>query len=49
MNQGILQGITQGIEQNRIEIAKKLLKLGLSIHEICEATSLSVEEVENLS
>ncbi len=32
----------------KIETAKKLLKMGLSVDQVVEATNLSVEEIEKL-
>ncbi len=48
IKQGIEQGMKQGEEKSRIEVARNLFKLGLSIEQISEATSLSIEELEKL-
>ena len=48
-NEGIAQGISQGEHQAKIETAKNLLSMNLSIENISKATSLSVETVENLA
>ena len=37
-----------GIEKEKKETAKKLLKMGLTIEQIIEATDLSKEEIEQL-
>ena len=40
--------IKEGRKEEKKEIAKKLLKLGLEINKIIEATGLTKEEIENL-
>ena len=53
IQQGLQQGISQGIQQGeykaKIETAKNLLAMGLSIENICKATDLSIEEVNLIS
>ena len=53
IQQGLQQGISQGIQQGeykaKIETAKNLLAMGLSIENICKATDLSTEEVNLIS
>ena len=53
VSDGIQQGISQGIQQGeykaKIETAKNLLAMGLSIENICKATDLSIEEVNLIS
>ena len=44
--QGRSEGIAQGSYQTKIETAKNLLGLGLSIENIAQATGLSKQEVE---
>ena len=44
--QGRSEGIAQGSYQTKIETAKNLLGLGLSIENIAQATGLSQAEVE---
>ena len=44
--QGRSEGIAQGSYQTKIETAKNLLDLGLSIENIAQATGLSKQEVE---
>ena len=46
--QGRSEGIAQGSYQTKIETAKNLLGLGLSIENIAQATGLSQAEVEAL-
>lgn len=45
---GEIRGIKQGIEQGKIEMAKKSLKQGLDVKMISLITGLSIKEVENL-
>lgn len=42
------EGIEQGEKKKQLEIAKKLLKKGMTIEEIIEITELSKEEIEKL-
>lgn len=46
--EGRAEGILEGRNQERLEIAKNLLKLGLSETEVSESTGLSVETLKNL-
>jgi predicted transposase/invertase (TIGR01784 family) len=41
-------GKEDGIKENSIEIAKKMLKMGFTLEQISEATSLSKEEIEKI-
>ena len=45
---GMQEGIQQGISERNIEIAKNLVKLGMTLQQIVTATGLTAEEVENL-
>ncbi len=45
---GIQAGIAQGSYQTKLETAKKLLEIGLSVENIAKATGLSKEEIEKL-
>ena len=47
--EGINIGISQGITQGKIEIAKNLLEQNVDISIIMSATGLTKEEIENLS
>ena len=47
-NSFIQKGIEQGIEQNNIEIAKKMLQENTDINFISKITGLSIEEINNL-
>ena len=42
-------GFKEGIKKGKNEIAKKLLKMGLSIEQIIEATGLTKEELEKMN
>ena len=50
--EGVEEGIEQGIEQGRktekLEIARSLLKQGLPVETISEATGLSIPDIEEL-
>ena len=45
---GLAEGGEEGKTEERIEIAKKMLKEGLSVDLICRTTGLSEEEVLKL-
>ena len=45
--EGIQQGMMQGEAKGKLETAKNLLAMGLSIENIAKATGLSVQEVES--
>ena len=47
--EGRAEGIEEGSKQKAYEIAKKMLKKGNSIEDICDITGLSIEEIEQLS
>jgi predicted transposase/invertase (TIGR01784 family) len=46
--EGKIEGLIEGEIKRNFEIAKNLLKIGLSLIEISEVTGLSVEEIEKL-
>ena len=48
MQKGIEKGIVEGEKKKAIEIAKTLLKMGLTIDQVVEASKLSIEEIEKL-
>ena len=48
IQQGLQQGVSQGEHQAKIETAKNLLTMNLSIENISKATSLSVDEITKL-
>ena len=45
---GIEQGIEQGSKETAIDIAKNLIKIGLTNEQIVETTKLSIAEVDKL-
>ena len=47
--EGIQQGISQGAEQTKIETAKNLLTMNLSLEQIAQATSLPLEKIQELA
>ncbi len=47
--EGKREGIKKGERKKQIEIAKELLKLGMSIENIQKATKLTIEEIKKLS
>ena len=48
IEEGRIEGIEEGSLQKAYEIAKKMLKKGNSIEDICDITGLSIEEIEKL-
>ena len=46
---GIDKGISQGAEQTKIETAKNLLSMNLSLEQIAQATSLPLEKIQELA
>ena len=46
--EGREEGLAEGKTEERLEIAKKMLEMGLSLEQITEATGLSEEEVLKL-
>ena len=46
---GVEKGISQGAEQNKIETAKKMITMGLTLEQIAQATDLSFEKVQQLA
>ncbi|MBO5349309.1 MAG: Rpn family recombination-promoting nuclease/putative transposase [Clostridia bacterium] len=47
-DKGLQDGITQGSENEKIKIAKKMLKNNISIEDIISCTDLTKEEIESL-
>ena len=45
---GYDKGVEQGIKKEKLEIAKKLKEMNMSLSDIEKATGLTVEEIENL-
>lgn len=48
IKQGITKGITKGITNEKINIAKKMLKDNLNIEDIITYTELSKEDIQNI-
>ena len=48
IKQGISQGMKQGVYQEKLETAKNLFHLGLSIEQISTVTGLSLETLQQL-
>ena len=48
-NDGITLGIAQGAEQAKIETARNLLNMNLSLEQVVQGTGLSLEIVEELA
>ena len=46
--EGREEGLAEGKTEERLEIAKKMLEMGLAVEQITEATGLSEEEVLKL-
>ena len=47
--EGRAEGIAIGVDQAKIEIARRMLAKGFSVPDICEATGLSEAELLSLS
>ena len=45
---GINDGISKGVSQEKVNIAKNMLNKNMSIEDISDITGLSVEEIENI-
>lgn len=46
--EGIVEGKSLGLAEGKLETAKNLLQLGLSIEDIAKATGLTVQEIQAL-
>ena len=42
------EGVTQGIEQNKIEMIKNFYKIGTPVEDISKATNLSIEKIKKI-
>ena len=49
MKKGLEKGIEEGIKKNSIEIAKRLISMGLTFDQIVQGTELSLEEIQELA
>ena len=47
--EGLAEGIEQGAEQTKIETAKKLFSMGLSLEQVAEGTGFPLEKVKELN
>ena len=47
--EGVNIGRVEGAEQTKIETAKNLLTMNLSLEQIAQATSLSLEKIQELA
>ena len=45
---GLQQGIQQGLQQGRMDVARNLKQMGMSLEDVVKATGLSIEEVSKL-
>ena len=48
IEKGVEKGIEKGIKKGKKEIAENLLKMGLPVEQISEATKLSIEDIKKL-
>ena len=49
LQQGREQGLEQGIKQSKIEIAKRLISMGLPFEQIVQGTDLPLEKIQELA
>ena len=47
--QGRTEGLAEGLEKGRVEIARNLLSIGLSVEQIVNATGLTEEQIRSLA
>ena len=47
IEQGIATGMERGEHAKAVAVAKNLIKVGLSVQQVSEATGLSVDEINN--
>ncbi len=45
---GIAEGVAKGIEQRNVEIARKMLRKGMTPEEVADMTGLSIADVDGL-
>ena len=45
---GKAEGRIEGLKEKSFEIARKLLRMGLSVHVVADTTGLSLNEVEQM-
>ena len=49
VSDGISQGISQGEHKAKIETAKNLLAMGISIEQVAQGTGLPIDEIQKLN
>lgn len=49
MEKGLQQGLQRGRTEAQLEIAKRLLKMGMSLEDVVKATGVEQEEIEQLA
>jgi len=47
--EGLVQGEAKGKAEGRAEVAQNMLRLGIALNQIAQATGLSIEEIQKLS
>ena len=47
--EGYCEGLSDGISQAKIETAKNLLAMKLSVEQVAQGTGLSLETIENIA
>ena len=45
LRQGLRQGLQQGLQQGKLEVARQLLQLGMSLTQVAQVTGLSEDEL----
>jgi predicted transposase/invertase (TIGR01784 family) len=48
-DKGVQQGIEQGVEKEKLDIARKMRKIGQSVDFIAEVTGLNVDVVQSIT
>ena len=49
MKQGLEQGRKEGTEKTKVEIAKKLIKMGISLEQVSEGTGMDIKDLEKMN
>ena len=49
MEEGMKKGLEEGIKKNSIEIAKRLISMGLPFEQIVQGTDLPLEKIQELA
>ena len=45
---GIKEGMKEGMKEGKVEVARSLKQMGLSVEKIAIATGLSIDDIEHL-